>query len=551
MPKITINGIEIEVPADINLIEAARTIGVEIPHFCYHPALSIAGNCRMCQVEIEERGRKRIDIACKQNPVEGMIVNVDAPSAVEARRAVMEFLLLSHPLDCPICDDAGECQLQNYYMMHDLKPSRLDIPKLHKHKAQDIGHNIMLDSERCILCSRCVRFTREIAGVDQISIFNSGANSEIGVLPGQKLDNEYDGCVVDVCPVGALTDKDYRFKRRVWYLRRQQSICPGCSRGCNIEIHYDLMNRWKSPQRRIQRLKPLYNKDVNGYWMCNHGRYIYKFVDAPDRPVIPQIRQDNFLVDSSWDETFAWVGAKLKSVLKGEKARKTALLVSPKLSTGALYLLKKLTNDTGLELVEYRMPDVKQGRKDELLRMNDLNPNSKAAEILGLAPKKEGFKLADIIKGIKNKEIRNLIALVCDPAELIGEGYEKVLSQLDFFLLAHWTNTPAQKFAHAFLPLAAFAEENGTYINFEGRLQRYHQAVPPLGEARPAWQVILFLAKQLGLKYKYFSEAELFEDFTKVISQFNNLKWEKVEPILPKTPVRLDSKDWKIVSKIG
>ncbi|NQS98763.1 MAG: (2Fe-2S)-binding protein [candidate division Zixibacteria bacterium] len=528
MPKIKINGAEHEFDKGTNLIDACRQAGVEIPHFCYHPVLSIAGSCRMCQVEVQMNGRKSLTIACNTTVADGMEITTESELVAQVQNAVIEFLLLNHPLDCPICDEAGECKLQDYYMEYDRQPSRMDEPKLRKHKVVDLGPNVVLDSERCILCSRCVRFFREIIGKDELEIYNSGAYAEIAPLPNKKLDNDYTGNAVDLCPVGALTDRRFRFKRRAWYLQAVDSICPGCSRGCNIEIHFDLNHNWKRQERRIQRLKPRLNLEVNKYWMCDPGRYGCEYIDAPDRLTKALIRTDNGLIETDYDEARRQMGARLKKAISGAGRSKTAVILAPQLSTGALYILKKLVTAIGVVNVDYRLPTVSEGKLDDLLQMSDRNPNSFAAEMIGLTPGEGGLSLPEILQAIKAGKIQNLLAVCCDPVELLGEADKAALAKLKFFGILHWTKVPAIEFAHFALPIAAFAEGNGTYINFEGRVQRFNQAVEPLGDSRRAWQTILLLGREMGYKFKAFSDAELFEAFANSADEYKGLIWDKI-----------------------
>ncbi len=527
MPKVIINDVEHEFPEGLNLIDACRQVGVEIPHFCYHPALSIAGSCRMCQVEMEINGRKMLGIACNTKVSDGLKVWTDTPLVKDVKWGVMEFLLLNHPLDCPICDDAGECQLQNYYMIHDLQPSRFAEPKKRKHKVVDLGPNIVLDAERCILCSRCVRFFKEIVGSEQLAIFNNGANAEIGALPGRTLDTQYTGNIVDLCPVGALTDRRFRFQRRVWYLEAEYSICPGCSRGCNIEIQFDTHHNWKNPRRRIQRIKPRLNFDVNKYWLCDPGRYGWDFVDSDDRLTSALIKTDSGLQEIEWDEGLRKMAAELKKASSGGVRNRTAVILAPQLPTGALYILKKLVDKMGIPNVDYRLPSVQEGELDHLLQMKDRNPNSYTAELVGLTPAEGGKSFDEIIGAVKAGKIDNLLAICCDPVELLGEN-EGALKKLKFLGMMHWTKVAGVEYSHLTLPLATFAETNGTFINFQGRVQRFSKAVEPLGDSRPPWQTILLLGREMGYKFKAFSDAELFKEFANSIDKYKGLTWEKV-----------------------
>ena len=230
MPTVKVNDIEVEVPPGTNMIEAAAKAGVEIPHYCYHPHLSIAGNCRMCLVDVEAGGRGP-DIACNMQARDGLHIRTDTERVRTMRKSVMEFLLVNHPLDCPICDQSGECRLQDYYMEHGQHDSRLADAKVGKGKRQDIGEHIVLDAERCVQCSRCVRFSDEVTGTGELRLFNRTNHTQIGVFPGTRLEHDYQGNLADICPVGALTNKDFRFKKRVWWLKETSSVCTGCATG--------------------------------------------------------------------------------------------------------------------------------------------------------------------------------------------------------------------------------------------------------------------------------------------------------------------------------
>ena len=267
---LTIDGQTVRVVKGMSILEAARSAGISIPHYCYHPGLSVVGSCRMCLVEVERM--PKLQASCATPVSEGMVVRTQTPETLRNRQSVLEFLLLNHPLDCPVCDQSGECELQNYYMSHGRYDPRFNENKTKRQKARPIGPYVILDQERCILCTRCVRFTDEISKTAEIGVIDRGHRSEIDIFPGIELNNRYSGNVVDICPVGALTDRDFRFQCRVWFLGRTPSVCPGCSRGCNIEIHYNERFNPRYHDKRVHRLKPRYNRDVNGFWMCDEGR---------------------------------------------------------------------------------------------------------------------------------------------------------------------------------------------------------------------------------------------------------------------------------------
>ncbi|MDH3252774.1 MAG: 2Fe-2S iron-sulfur cluster-binding protein, partial [Ignavibacteria bacterium] len=309
MVKITIDGKELEVDNTRTIIQAARENGIEIPHFCWHPKLSASGNCRMCLVEVEKL--PKLVIACMTQVANGMVVHTANPKVINAREAVMEFLLINHPLDCPICDEAGECKLQDYAYEHSVGYSRFDENKVHKPKRVELGPHVLLDTERCIMCSRCVRFCDEIAGKPQLTFTQRGTHVELTTFPGEQLDNPYSMNVIDICPVGALTSREFRFKARVWEMSSTETVCPGCARGCN-------MYSWVR-NNEILRQTPRYNPEVNDYWMCDVGRLeTFKHVNLESRIKAPLVRKDQGVVEVGWDEALAKIASELKTFKKTE-----------------------------------------------------------------------------------------------------------------------------------------------------------------------------------------------------------------------------------------
>ena len=481
MPKLTVNGKEIEVPAGTNLIEAARAAGVEVPHYCYHPGLSIAGQCRLCMVDIEKAPRPTI--ACNTQASDGMVVMTETERVKETRRSMMEFHLINHPLDCPVCDQAGECWLQIYYMKHGLYDPRMTDEKVHKPKAVPLGPHVMLDAERCILCSRCVRFCDEITGTGELGIFNRADHSEIGLFPGHDLSNKYSGNVVDVCPVGALTDRDFRFQVRVWYLDTAKSVCPGCARGCNIDVHVNRRRPHHNEGRRIARLKPRVNADVNTWWICDDGRYGFGFVDAPSRIGVPTHRGADGVRDISWDEAIADVVARLARYRPDE----IGVLASPRMSNEDLFALKTLADASGITRLAFAVPPATPGDEDTLLIRSDKNPNSTGAELIGFGGDAAGL-LADTSAG-------RLRCLWVFHHDLLASAWpaaetRAALDRLDTLI---WSGTNAgatTELAHLVLPSAAWVEREGTFTNFEGRAQRFRAAVEAFGAARPDWEMV-------------------------------------------------------------
>ena len=337
MPKLTIDGKEIEVAAGTTIIQAAEKLGISIPRYCYHEALPVSGNCRICMVEVEKQ--PKLQIACYTPVADGMVVFTNSPKVLEVRKTVLEFLLVNHPLDCPVCDQAGECKLQDYYMEHGKYGSRLvDVKVKKEKKAISIGPNIMLDQERCILCTRCVRFTDSVTKTNELGVFQRGDHSQLDVYPGRQVDNPYASNVVDICPVGALTDKDFRFKCRVWYLAKTKSVCPGCSMGCNITVEWDKSRPHQHKEARVMRLKPRVNAEVNNHWICDEGRYSYKSIDE-NRILSPQLKNDIV----SWDAALETVAQAIKSV---KDQSRIGVIASAQLTNEDLFAVRKLFKDT-------------------------------------------------------------------------------------------------------------------------------------------------------------------------------------------------------------
>jgi NADH-quinone oxidoreductase subunit G len=528
MPKIEIDGKPVEVPAGTNLIEAAKLLNIEIPNYCYHPGLTIVGSCRMCQIEMEQNGRKSVALGCNTQAADGMKITTNSDKVHSLRSSVLEFLLQNHPLDCPICDDAGECDLQNYYLRYGLYDSRVNlVEKIHKHKVVDVGPRVVLDSERCVLCSRCVRMSREIAGVDQLGIFGHGMESELMAVPGQQLDNDYSGNVVDLCPVGALTDKDFRFKRRVWYLKRTASICTGCSRGCNISIDWEFSRRYKDPQRRIQRLKPRYNRMVNEWWICDRGRYSYHAVDATNRLLSPRTKaESDGKSPLTVDQVVQFAANKIKAAIS--KKASIAVIGSAKSSNEDLFLLKRLFVDTlKIEAVDVSLGKEETGKADEILMKADLTPNRRGAKEMGLVASDDRTSGDDILAGALEGEYDVLIVVNHDLSRMLNA---KELARLDksceyiLYLGTHENDFVAV--ADDVIPLAMWAEREATYTNFEGRVQRTMMPFDPLGEAVEEWMVWQDLAEALGTVWSYETTPEVFDAIGDTMAGFKGLTWE-------------------------
>lgn len=497
MPKLTIDGREVEVDQGTTLIEAARRLDIHIPHYCYHRGLSIAGNCRMCLVEVE--GAPKMMIACHTQAADGMVVHTDNDKCREFRASMLEFTLVNHPLDCPVCDQAGECKLQNYYMEHGAAGSRLDEDKVKKRaKAKQIGTNVMLDSERCILCSRCVRFTDEITHTHELGITERADHSEITLADGAWLDNRYAGCVVDICPVGALTDRDFRFKCRVWYLTAVDSVCTGCGRGCNIAIHVNRDRPHKAGGTRVMRYKPRENPEVNRWWMCDEGRYSYKQIDH-DRLTEAAVEGRTATVEQALDAT----GAALRKA--GDAV---GVLVATTATNEELYLARALFADALGGHAAYLAPP--QGEADDLLILADKSPNTRGAvEILG-------DEAADPVAWVKETGVTAVV--VVGEADLTG-----LKAEVDHVTVIATHPGKATEQGHVVLPGSVHAEVEGSFTNHNGRVQRIRVAVPPIGGAVETWRLLMELGDRLGHPFHFAFEDDIFAALADQLAPFTGL----------------------------
>ncbi|MDP3919223.1 MAG: 2Fe-2S iron-sulfur cluster-binding protein [Candidatus Omnitrophota bacterium] len=518
--KLTIDGKEVEAKKGTRVIEAAKLAGTDVPFYCYHPGLSIAGNCRMCLVEVEKI--PKLQIACHTHVQDGMVVHTNTERVLKTRQHILEFLLINHPVDCPVCDQAGECWLQDYYMRYGLYDSRLNEDKIKKPKATSIGPTVMLDAERCILCSRCVRFCDEISKTSELGIINRGDHSEIAVFPDHELSNPYAGNVVDICPVGALTDKDFRFKIRVWYLKSENTICNGCSRGCNIQVQYNLDRPHHSRGERVKRLKPRFNERINKWWMCDEGRYGYKYHDH-NRTTAPLLRLAADIHEVSWDEAYGQVATWMR-----HSGYDVGVFLSPQMSNEELYLAKRLYVDQlGIKDVFLLSPNA-DGFEDDLLIRADKNPNSRGAEELGF--KYDGGRLKDFCSRAAQGKVKGLIAFGQDLQALLeGAGIQAALDKLEWTLFIGSNHNLMSESSSLVLPAATYVEKEGTFTNFEGIVQKFNKVLEPLSESLPEWLILVNLSRTLNLPLRFESAGEIFGALAADYKLFEGLNYEKLE----------------------
>lgn len=486
MPSITINGQTVEVEEGQNLIQAAASIGVTIPHYCYHPGLSIDGNCRMCLVEVE--GARGPQIACNTFVKDGLVVHTDTEAVHKMRKGVMEFLLLNHPIDCPICDQAGECRLQDYYMEYGKYDNRSSVPKVEKAKVVDIGPHVVLDQERCILCQRCTRFCKEVSKTDELVVTGRGDKSRIELFPGTRLDNPYSTNVVDICPVGALTSKDFRFKQRVWFLKETKSVCTGCAKGCNIWIDHN--------QGITYRYRPRFNEAVNQHWMCDEGRFTYKAL------------HDNRLTEARVSgkaipigKALQKVAERLGEVLKGHGPSAIAVVGSPYATLEDNYVLARFAEKAVGTSQVYAPNLAKPGEADDFLREADKSPNARGTQILGL-----NGDAGMLAEALDSGQIQAVIVMSNNLIRHGGAEWRQRLKKVPFVVALTSHDDEMAGLAQVVLPAAMHAEKYGSYVNSQGRVQRAMYAYEPSEDAAPEWEIVSRLG---GLLLKGFGYAEL------------------------------------------
>ena len=519
---LTIDGKTISVPEGTTVLQACEKAASPVPFYCYHPGLSIAGNCRICLVEIA--GSPKLPIACYTRVAQGMSVQTTSDKVLKARQDVLEFLLINHPLDCPVCDQAGECWLQDYYMQHGLYDQRFNEAKNKKPKAVPIGATVMLDAERCILCSRCVRFTDEVTKTGEFGIFNRGDHSEIGLHPGKALDNKYSGNVVDICPVGALTDRDFRFKCRVWYLGSVDSVCPGCSRGCNIQIHTNRERQWRphiAQGARVMRLKPRYNAAVNQWWMCDEGRYGYRFIDEQRLEQV-SIKESGAVRKGTWEEALGLLGATLKRLQESGEMNKVGVILSSHLTNEDLFVAKRFFKALGIEQVVFQRP--KAGEGDAFLIQPDKSPNARGALVLGFAEGAQG-----LLEQAVNRKLRVLWVFTQDLTQLFREdSVEQAARALELFIFQGPNTNRTSGLAHLVLPSAVYAEKDGTFTNFQGCVQRIHAAVDCLGDSKADWQILTELAGLMQLTLSFPDAPAIFQALSMEEIAFQGLTYDTI-----------------------
>jgi NADH-quinone oxidoreductase subunit G len=490
--NIQIDGQALRVAPGTTVLQAAEQIGIIIPRYCYHPAFAPEGSCRMCLVEIE--GLPKLDLACSTVVREGMKVWTKTPKVLQARKDVLAFFLADHPLDCPICDKAGECLLQEYYDQHGQYPSRFLEPKEKREKLIPIGKRLILDRERCVLCSRCVRFLRQVTKTGELGIFERGIKAEVGIDEGVEIRNNYSGNLIDICPVGAITDGDFRFKTRVWFMKNGKTICPRCSRGCAVIVQWVDGYPLRGKKRKIYRIVAAPNPEVNGYWICDFGRYGYHDIeDGRLTTIVVNGGGEGRPTGPGWEHALKALAGGIRSLAEAGRGNRLAVVLNASLTNEELSLARRLFVDSlGVRNIFFADPPA--GEDDGYLLTKDRAPNLRGAADTGFA------------------------TAPADPARLIGsadlvivfgtslaaagsrDGWISALAKIGRKYLVTPRRTELDSSFDVLLPAALWAEKRGTFTNVQGLRQAFEPVFAAPGDALPESEILLRLAAELGLR---------------------------------------------------
>jgi NADH-quinone oxidoreductase subunit G len=491
--KVKVDGREIVVEKGTNLIEVAKKAGGFVPHFCYHPGLPVVAVCRICLCEIE--GRPKLVAGCATPVEEGMSILTGSPKVREARKAVMEFLLIHHPLDCPVCDKGGECTLQDYTIAMGPAASRFSFEKT-TWPEEDVGGKLILNKNRCILCMRCVNLCADVAGTSEIALMARGEETYIGTVAGRKIENELAGNIADICPVGALTSTDFRFQSRPWELQNTGSVCPHCSKGCNVVVGYH-------PRRNeILRITARENLDVNRWWICDRGRGGFHFVHDPKRLTHPLQRTAAAARTVAWTEAIPAVAQALHTAVERHGAAAVGVIGSAELTNEECWLTRRVFRD-GLGIANLDVPARPQPevayRKFTI--EGDRNPNTRGARACGVAPGPQGLGLRDTIQAAAEGRVRALVFLRGGPLDQFGDPaiVARALERAELVVVWDVLPSAVSERAHWVLPGVSFAEKEGTFTNSQGRVQRIHKVLTIRGDAREDWRILQELGRALGV----------------------------------------------------
>ena len=543
MALIKLNDLEIEVEDGTNIVEAAREHGIEVPHYCYHPGLSRPANCRMCLIETYGPipgappgtigpGRQlatgcttTVRSAPPERKLEekfDAIVRTDSERVIKAREDILEFLLVHHPLDCPVCDQAGECDLQDFSYRHGRDKSRyLEVKNVPPKK--DLGPDVLLYSTRCIVCTRCIRFCDEVSGSGELGLINRGSHDEIDIprshegTPIQLLDNKLAGNVVDICPVGALISKDFLFKSRPWFMKQENSVCSGCSVGCNITVEYK--------EDGVYRIKPRFHEDINQHWMCDDGRLGYHYVNSDDRLQLPLKRVDGQLTTTQWADALSAITEKLSDV----DANDVVVIGSAQGTNEDNYVLQQFAHDV-LKTTQLGLFGQMPGEEHKFPQFtieSDKNPNAAGARtILGSANGNVVLEGGSLWEKVASAKVVYLVSGV--PERVLEDAEKEALEKVEFLIVQDVLPSEVTELADVVLPGTTFAEKDGTFTNSTGWVQRIRKTIDPPGEAQVDWKITQQLAKQLGGEIDYHFAGEIAIAITENVEGYGDATHQNI-----------------------
>jgi len=533
MPTVLVNNVPVEIGANerLNCIQAAQRAGVDIPHYCWHPELSVVASCRMCLVEVGDTKpdgtvamQPKVVPGCQTPVKDGTVIVSNSEKVKQAQQATLEYLLLNHPLDCPVCDQAGECGLQDYSYKYGRGYSRLQEPKNIKPDKDYIGEQVTLFTDRCIMCTRCVRFTREISGSAELQIINRGTKEEIDIFPGEPCDNKLAGNVVDLCPVGALCSKDFLYEQRVWWLQVKDSVCPGCSTGCSITVEQN--------KDVLYRLKPRVNPLAQGHFMCDEGRFGWKYIASDKRLTGPIQRTSGAISSTAWEVVLPAVRASIESTIKAAPKR-FAALISPWSTVEEAALLAQLLKGFSPEVTlalgvvrsvgeDDRYPKDVHGKPTEPTRFTiraEKAPNRRGVEAVLQRYQGEVISCEKIVAKLDKNQLDGLYVLNGDPEGMFPPEMVAKLKSLKLLVVQDLLSSPLTDAAHFVLAGAAWAEKDGTFVNHAGLAQAIHRGLRGPGESRPDGRILWDLNQRIGL----FHAATIRQELAGEIADFASL----------------------------
>lgn len=490
MPKIIVDGKEIECRDKIPVLQAVLEAGGDVPHYCYHPGLSIVASCRLCLMEMKMPNPKtkamewtpRLFPSCQTPVKDGLEVRFESDKVRDNQKHCMEYFLLNHPLDCPVCDQAGECYLQDYSLKFGESTSRMVEPK-NKNPKKDIGSKTLLYADRCVMCSRCVRFCNEVAGTGELAIVNRGSRAEIDVFPGVPLENKLQGNVVDICPVGCLLDKDFLMEQRVWFLKSADSVCAGCSAGCAITVDAN--------EGKVWRLKPRYNPGVNDWWMCDEGRFGFKYVHDPRRLNRLTVRRGAELDYPDWSALPEIVTLRLESVAKKDGAASVAVVLSPFMACEEAWMLASMVRCIAPQAAlvcgpaptvaeDEAFPKGGNGHPAKFKIRAEKAPNKRGIEMIIAALGGPTLSYTDFMKQAGEKKFAAAWIVGGCPTDWVGDDLKKALSGIQMVIAHDIFPSALTDAATVIIPSCSWAERSGCFVNVDGKIQPFEAGINPI-----------------------------------------------------------------------